>query len=61
MAKRLTDRLAKALPPPASGNRITYDTEVKGFGFRVTAGDARAFVINYRINARERRSGGLGA
>lgn len=55
MAKRLTDRLAKALPPPSTGNRITYDTEVKGFGFRVTAGDARAFILNYRINARERR------
>jgi integrase len=55
MAKRLTDRLAKALPLPSSGNRITYDTEIKGFGFRVTAGGARAFVLNYRVNGRERR------
>jgi hypothetical protein len=30
------------LPVPARGNRITYDTEVKGFGVRVTAAGARA-------------------
>jgi integrase len=55
MAARLTDKLVKALTPPDSGNRITYDTEIKGFGVRVTASDARAFVVNYRINGRERR------
>jgi integrase len=36
------------LPVPARGNRITYDTEVKGFGVRVTAAGARAFILNYR-------------
>jgi integrase len=55
MAERLTDRLAKALTPPPSGNRITYDDEVTGFGIRVTAADAKAFVLNYRIAGRERR------
>ena len=55
MAEKLTDRLVKSLPAPKSGNRITYDTEVKGFGFRVTAKDARAFVLNFRIGGRERR------
>jgi integrase len=55
MAQKLTDRLVKAHPLPASASRITYDTEIKGFGLRVTAGGARAFVLNYRVGGRERR------
>jgi integrase len=54
---RLTDKLVKALPAPASSNKITYDDVVMGFGVRVTAAGARAFVLNYRRKAdgRERR------
>ena len=54
---RLTDIASKRLPAPARGNKITYDDAVKGFGFRITAGDARAFVLNYRrkLDGRERR------
>jgi integrase len=48
MAQRLTDRLVQTLPAPAKGNRITYDDVVPGFGARVTAAGARAFVLNYR-------------
>jgi integrase len=55
MADRLTDKLVKAMEPPASGNRITYDEEVKGFGIRVTSAGARAFILNYRASGRERR------
>jgi integrase len=55
MAEKLTDKLVKALPLPTRRNRIAYDTEVKGFGFRVTAAGARSFVLNYRIAGRERR------
>ena len=52
----LTDSVVKRLPPPARGNRIAYDTAVKGFGCRVTAASARAFILNYRTQAgRERR------
>ncbi len=52
----LTDALIKRLPVPVRGNRVTYDDVVKGFGVRITAGGARAFVLNY-VNAggRERR------
>jgi integrase len=54
---RLTDRIVKQLEPPASGNRVTYDAETKGFGCRVTAGGSRAFILNYRrkSDGRERR------
>jgi integrase len=68
MAIKLTDKEVRNLAPPAAGNHITYDTEVKGFGARVTAareqivdgkpvvtGGARSFVLNYRADGRERR------
>ena len=55
MAARITDKLVRDLQCPAQSNRIAYDAEVKGFGVRVTAADARAFVLNYRLDGRERR------
>lgn len=55
MAEELTDKSVKAVPKPATGNQVTYDNEVKGFGVRVTAAGARAFVVNYRASGRERR------
>ncbi len=54
MGERLTDRLVKTLPVPASGSKITYDTEVKGFAARVTAAGARAFIVRYRIGGQAR-------
>lgn len=53
--ERLTDRLVRALPMPLSGNKITFDGEVAGFGARVTAAGARAFVLEYRCAGRNRR------
>lgn len=44
-----------SLPAPESGNKIYYDDQIKGFGVRVTAAGARAFILNYRIGRRERR------
>lgn len=55
MSQKITDRLLRSLPAPASGNRITYDVEVAGFGIRITAAGAKAFVLNYRLAGRERR------
>ena len=52
---RLTEKTIKELVPPAKGNRITYDDEVPGFGIRVTRLGARAFVLNYVVEGRERR------
>ena len=51
----MTDRLVRGLPAPPSGARITYDGEVAGFGARVTAAGARAFVLDYRSGGRKRR------
>ena len=47
MAQHLTDAAVKRLKPPAQGNRVTYDADVQGFGARVTAASARAFILNY--------------
>lgn len=55
MAQRLTETLVKTVASPAKGNQITYDTELKGFGVRVTANGAKAFVLNYRVGGQERR------
>eukprot|EP00439_Symbiodinium_sp_Y106_P089859 s1_g2395.t1 len=55
MPQRLLQRTIKVLPAPAAGNRITYDTELKGFGVRVTKSGAKSFILNYRANGRERR------
>jgi Arm DNA-binding domain len=52
---KLTDRTVKALAAPATGNRIFYDAEIKGFGARITANGARSFIVNYYAQGRERR------
>lgn len=58
--KLLTDAIVRSLGAPASGNKITYDggdpkKRVRGFGVRVTASGARAFILNYRAGGTERR------
>ena len=56
MAVRLTDKLVRTLEPPPltngrGNNRITYDTNVPGFGVRITSAGAVSFVLNYRRKA----------
>lgn len=56
MTKHLADNLVKMLEAPATGNQVTYDDKVTGFGCRVTAAGTRAFILNYRTKSgRERR------
>lgn len=54
MKAHLTERGVKALTPKQK-NIIVYDEEVVGFGVRISCGGTRAFVLTYRIDARERR------
>jgi integrase len=58
MSQKLTDKVVRTLERPLTGNRIAYDTEVKGFGARITTNGAISFVLNYRrkIDGRERRA-----
>lgn len=55
MAQKLSDRNVKALKASSGKYKITYDTEVPGFGIRVTKTGAKSFVLNYVTQGRERR------
>jgi integrase len=60
---KLSEETIKRLPVPVTGNSITYFAGAtiqgaktpRGFGVRVTAAGARAFIINYRLRGREHR------
>jgi integrase len=45
---KLKDSLVAALTPPAVGNKIRWHGELAGFGCRVTAAGAKAYVFRYR-------------
>jgi integrase len=60
----LTKRDIDTLTAPADGSRIMYDKDgagrgkdgpLAGFGIRITAAGAKAFVLNYRAGGLERR------
>src|SRR6476660_5839281 len=59
----LSEEAIKQLQAPAKGNSITYFAGAtvqgakapRGFGVRVTASGARAFILNYRLRGREHR------
>ena len=61
--ENLSEATIKRLPVPPTGNRITYFPGAtiqgakapRGFGVRVTAAGARAFILNYRLRGREYR------
>jgi integrase len=54
--KHITQNVVRGLKPPATGNDITWDDEVRGFGVRITAAGVIAFVLNYPgREGRERR------
>lgn len=56
MKAHLTERSVKGLQPKQK-NIIVYDEEVVGFGVRITSGGTRAFILTYRIEAREAEAG----
>ena len=54
--KRPTDSMVRDLIAPAVGNRITYDTEVKGLRCADDGGRCQGVCpSNYRASGRERR------
>ena len=60
---RLSEEIIRQLEPPAKGNRVTYFAGAtiqgakapRGFGIRITAAGARAFILNYRLRGLEYR------
>ena len=51
----LTERIIRdAKPGPKI--RILWDSTVKGLGLRITPKGVKSYILNYRINGRERRA-----
>ena len=55
MAERLTEIRARKELPPARGQTLLWDTDVKGFALRITPGGAKSFLLDYRVEGRQRR------
>src|ERR1019366_680248 len=55
MGKRIVEKSIKKMDSPEQGNRIEWDSEIPGFGVRVTAGGVTSFILDYRIFGRQRR------
>lgn len=51
MAQQLTKDIIEGLAPPEKGNRVEYDSDVPGFGVRITKAGALSFVVNYRTRS----------
>src|SRR5215831_14446851 len=58
--KRLTDAIVRRLRTPEQGKHITPDSEVPGFGARVTANGARSYVLRYTTRAGRERTYTIG-
>ena len=52
---KLTKSVVEGLPAPALGYTLHWDGELKGFGVRVTARGVKTFVLQRRVNGKERR------
>lgn len=55
LTKRLTDSVARALPAPERSYQIYWCRDTEGFGVRVTAGGARAWIMERRVNGETKR------
>jgi integrase len=55
MGQKITQRTIKNLAVPEQGNAIVWDSELKGFGVRVTAAEVVSYFLNYRAHGRQRR------
>ena len=55
MPEKLSEALVRKALPPARGQAMIWDTEVKGFALRITPAGSKAFVLDYRAEGRQRR------
>jgi len=51
----ISQKFIDELEPPTQDNFIVYDSKLRGFGVRITSAGVKSFVLNYRVNGRERR------
>jgi len=55
LPNKLSDIVVRKALPPAQGQALFWDSEIKGFALRVTARGAKSFVLDYRVGGRQRR------
>jgi len=55
LIEKLTDAIVRKALQPARGQYFIWDCEIKGFAVRVTARGAKSFVLDYRVDGRQRR------
>ena len=55
MGNRIVEKSIKKMNAPEQGNRIEWDSEIPGFGVRLTAAGVTSFILDYRISGRQRR------
>jgi integrase len=55
LSEKLSDATTRKALPPTRGQTFIWDSEVKGFALRITAGGAKSFVLDYRVEGRQRR------
>lgn len=59
-ALKITKRAVDAAPVPAAGDAYFWDTELKGFGLRVTPRGVRSYVLQFRMKGRPARRKTIG-
>jgi integrase len=52
---KLTKKIVESLPLPESGQKLVWDSELKGFGLRLTPG-GRAYIVQARVKGDTRRA-----
>ncbi|WP_018719755.1 tyrosine-type recombinase/integrase [Arhodomonas aquaeolei] len=52
---KLTKTAVERLEPPEKGERLVWDTNLPGFGVRVVPSGTRSYIVQRRVNGRQRR------
>ena len=53
--KKITKRLVDSLKPNPARDTLVWDTELAGFGVRVSRGGVKSYIFQYKIHRRTRR------
>lgn len=52
---KITNTTVSRLTPPEAGYRLEWDSELRGFGVRVTAAGAKAYIAQAKVGGKARR------
>ncbi|NNM56302.1 site-specific integrase [Acidocella sp.] len=56
MKAKITIRSVDAMQPPAKGEAMLWDSEIKGFGLRCRCGGEKTYILGYRAGAGGRKA-----